>query len=221
MPSEPAQPHGGPPVPEGPPADQRSWPWSCFLVLGRADGADSPLSQSRMIGQLSGQPAFQGPFFEQSGQQAISPSDHRPHPNRSARTSRPTSHRNATAPPHPRPPTRTTTSTVTTYQSFRTKEDTQTTERLRSGTPGPSAGRRRRTRPVLAHPGEVIAPTGPWCGAPLGHGPTGGGASHVSRQSTRTWGATEPDQRPGTSRRNYPAPGASSPPPAPEPPSSQ
>ena len=44
------------------------------------------------------------------------------------------------------------------------------------------------------------------------------GASHVSGQSTRTWGATEPDRRPGTSRRNYPAPRASSPPPAPEPP---
>ena len=76
---------------------------SRFPVLGRADGADPPLPQSQMTGQPSGQPAFQGPLFERSGQQATGPSDHRPHPNRSTRTSRPTPHRNATAPPHPRP----------------------------------------------------------------------------------------------------------------------
>lgn len=33
---------------------------SRFLVLGRADGVDWPLSQFGMIGQLSGQSAFQG-----------------------------------------------------------------------------------------------------------------------------------------------------------------
>ena len=62
-----------------------------------------------------------GPLFEQSGEQAIGPSDHRPRPNRSARTSRPTPHRNATAPPHPRPPTRAITSSVITYRSFQIK----------------------------------------------------------------------------------------------------
>ena len=100
-----------------PPADHRSWSHSRFLVLGRAERADPPLSQFQVIGQLSGRPAFQGPLFEQSGQQATGPSDHRPRPNRSARTSRPTPHRNTTAPPHPRPPTRAITSSVITYRS--------------------------------------------------------------------------------------------------------
>lgn len=75
---------------------------------------------AQVIGQLSGQSAFQG-LLEQSGEQAIGPSDHRPRPNRSARTSRPTPHRNATAPPHPRPPTRAITSSVITYRSFQIK----------------------------------------------------------------------------------------------------
>ena len=78
---------------------------------------------SRSPGDRSAQrPArVPGPLFEQSGEQAISPSDHRPRPNRSARTSRPTPHRNATAPPHPRPPTRAITSSVITYRSFQIK----------------------------------------------------------------------------------------------------
>lgn len=62
-----------------------------------------------------------GPLFERSGQQATGPSDHRPRPNRSTRTNRPTPDRNATAPPHPRPPTRAITSSVITFRSFQLK----------------------------------------------------------------------------------------------------
>lgn len=127
-PSEPARPRGRPPVPEAPTSEVDG--------LGRTPASSCwdapteptrPLPQSQVIGQLSGQPAFQG-LLERSGEQAISPSDHRPRPNRSARTSRTMPHRNATAPPHPRPPTRATTSSVITYRSFQIKEDTQTNE---------------------------------------------------------------------------------------------
>ena len=119
--SEPARPPGGHRSRRAPPADQRS------LAAPASSCWDAPteptrlLPESLMIGQLSGQPAFPGPLFERSGQQATGPSDHRPHPNRSARTSRPTPHRNATAPPHPRPPTRAITSSVITYRSFQIK----------------------------------------------------------------------------------------------------
>ena len=115
----------GPPAATGPggPHLRINGPWphsrsSCW------DAPTEPtrlLPESLMIGQLSGQPAFPGPLFERSGEQAIGPSDHRPRPNRSARTSRPTPHRNATAPPHPRLPTRAITSSVITYRSFQIK----------------------------------------------------------------------------------------------------
>ena len=58
----------GPPVPEGPTSEVDG--------LGRTPASscwDAPrgptrlLPQSQMIGQLSGQPAFQGPPFEQNG----------------------------------------------------------------------------------------------------------------------------------------------------------
>ena len=44
-----------------------------------------------------------GPLFERSGQQATGPSDHRPRPNRSTRTNRPTPQTNATASTTPAP----------------------------------------------------------------------------------------------------------------------
>ena len=119
----------GPPVSKGPTSEvDGPWPHSRFLVLGCADGADSPLSQSQMIGQLGGQPAFQGPLFEQSGEQAISPSDHRPLPEsiRSNKPSNAPQERNCST--TSRPPTRATTPSVTTYQSFQIKGDTQTNE---------------------------------------------------------------------------------------------
>ena len=99
---------------------QRSWPWSRSSCW---DAPTEPTRPSRSPGDRSAQrPArVPGPLFERSGEQAISPSDHRPRPNRSARTSRPTPHRNATAPPHPRPPTRAITSSVITYRSFQIK----------------------------------------------------------------------------------------------------
>ena len=87
------------------------------------DAPTEPTRPSRSPGDRSAQrPArVPGPLFEQSGEQAIGPSDHRPRPNRSARTSRPTPQTNATAPPHPRPPTRAITSSVITYRSFQIK----------------------------------------------------------------------------------------------------
>ena len=100
---------------------RRSLPHSRFLVLGRADGADPALPTIPDDRSVQRPARVPGPLFERSGQQATGPSDHRPRPNRSARTSRPTPHRNATAPPHPRPPTRAITSSVITYRSFQIK----------------------------------------------------------------------------------------------------
>ena len=97
---------------------RRSWSHSRFLVLGCAERADP--APPRIPDDRSAQrPArVPGPLFEQSGEQAIGPSDHRPRSNRSARTSRPTPQRNTTAPLQPRPPTRAITSSVITYRSF-------------------------------------------------------------------------------------------------------
>ena len=110
----------GPRSRRGPPPNQRSWPHSRSSCW---DAPTEPTRPSRSPGDRSAQrPArVPGPLFEQSGEQAIGPSDHRPRPNRSARTSRPTPQRNATAPPHPRPPTRAITSSVITYRSFQIK----------------------------------------------------------------------------------------------------
>lgn len=115
-----ARPAGGPPVSKGPTSEVDGLGRGPVPRVGtRRRSRLAPLV-AQVIGQLSGQPAFQG-LLEQSGEQAIGPSDHRPRPNRSARTSRPTPHRNATAPPHPRPPTRAITSSVITYRSFQIK----------------------------------------------------------------------------------------------------
>ena len=118
--NEPARHRGGPPVSKGPTSESTVLAALPLPRVGtRRRSRLAPLV-AQVIGQLSGQPAFQG-LLEQSGEQAIGPSDHRPRPNRSARTSRPTPHRNATAPPHPRPPTRAITSSVITHRSFQIK----------------------------------------------------------------------------------------------------
>lgn len=119
---------------------------------------------AQVIGQLSGQPAFQG-LLEQSGEQAIGPSDHRPRPNRSARTSRPTPQTNATAPPHPRPPTRAITSSVITYRSFQIKGIHRQLNTPHAHDRGrcPSGRERPRaaTHPCCTHPHPVFRPIQP------------------------------------------------------------
>ena len=62
-----ARPAGGPPVSKGPTSESTVLAVVPFLVLGRADGADPPLSQFQVIGQLSGQPAFQGHSLSKAG----------------------------------------------------------------------------------------------------------------------------------------------------------
>ena len=119
--NEPARHHGRPPVSKGPTSESTVL---AALPLPRVGTRRrSRPGPCRSPGDRSAQrPArVPGPLFEQSGEQAIGPSDHRPRLNRSARTSRPTPHRNATAPPHPRPPTRAITSSVITYRSFQIK----------------------------------------------------------------------------------------------------
>ena len=121
VPSEPARHRGGHRSRRAPPPRSTVLAVVPFLVLGRADGADPApprIPDDRSVQRPARVP---GPLFERSGQQAISPIDHRPRPNRSARTSRPTPHRNATAPPHPRPPTLAITSSVITYRSSQIK----------------------------------------------------------------------------------------------------
>lgn len=138
--NEPARHRGRPPVSKGPTSESTVLAALPLPRVGtRRRSRPAPLVV-QVIGQLSGQPASQGPLFEQSGEQAIGPSDHRPRPNRSARTSRPTPHRNATAPPHPRPPTRAITSSVITYRSFQIK------------------GIHRQLNTPQAHPAALVPP---------------------------------------------------------------
>ena len=107
---------------------RRSWPHSRSSCWDAPTEPTRPLPQFQMIGQLSGQPAFQGHSSSEAGSRPSVPVITGPCPNRSARTSRPTPHRNTTAPPHPRPPTPAITPSVTTYRSSQIKGNTQTTE---------------------------------------------------------------------------------------------
>ena len=67
VPSEPARHRGGHRSRRAPPPRSTVLAVVPFLVLGRADGADPAPPESLMIGQFSGQPAFQGHSSSEAG----------------------------------------------------------------------------------------------------------------------------------------------------------
>ena len=111
----------GPPVSKGPTSEVDGLGRSRFLVLGRADGADPALPTIPDDRSVQRPARVPGPLFERSGQQATGPSDHRPA--RIDPLEQAVQHPTGTQPPppHPRPPTRAITPSVTTYRSFQIK----------------------------------------------------------------------------------------------------